>query len=256
MRSVAIKCDANPQPVGTQRVRPLRGRRTAEFFARIANCSPTGMAWRATGGPAMRYGMSHVHRGCGATSRAARAKDGHCNATASQKSPAVVGSGIRGAPNASRYTSSCRRRSISCKQVPPHRTLYAIGAHDRIRDTADAPSGPPRAHRSPSPTPCLRQAMHRADSSRWPVRGSDHRAHTARGAPGTSASVAPSTSATCGHVRPVLYLPRRSPMPIQWADRCWSLVPAGLGPLEDLIAGTGGRLHRIGVRVTPCQTAA
>ena len=40
-----------------------------------------------------------------------------------QKSPAVVGSGMRCAPNASRYPSSCRRRSISCKHVPPHSTL-------------------------------------------------------------------------------------------------------------------------------------
>ena len=42
-----------------------------------------------------------------------------------QKSPAVVGSGIRSAPMESRKNSSLRRVSISCKQVPPHKALYA-----------------------------------------------------------------------------------------------------------------------------------
>jgi len=40
-----------------------------------------------------------------------------------QKSPAVVGSGMRSAPSASRDTTSFRRSSISSRQVPLHRAL-------------------------------------------------------------------------------------------------------------------------------------
>ena len=40
-----------------------------------------------------------------------------------QKSPAVVGSGMRWAPRASRKASSLRRRSMSSRQVPWHRAL-------------------------------------------------------------------------------------------------------------------------------------
>ena len=40
-----------------------------------------------------------------------------------QKSPAVVGSGMRSAPRASRKTTSLRRSSMSSRQVPLHRAL-------------------------------------------------------------------------------------------------------------------------------------
>jgi hypothetical protein len=40
-----------------------------------------------------------------------------------QKSPAVVGSGIRSAPSASRKTTSLRRSSMSSRQVPLQRAL-------------------------------------------------------------------------------------------------------------------------------------
>ena len=40
-----------------------------------------------------------------------------------QKSPAVVGSGIRSVPRASRKTSSLRRNSMSSSRVPSHSAL-------------------------------------------------------------------------------------------------------------------------------------
>jgi hypothetical protein len=65
-----------------------------------------------------------VRQSCGRTELTAS-----INATTSasakrrQKSPAVVGSGIRSAPTAFMYATSCRSRSMSSRRVPPHSTL-------------------------------------------------------------------------------------------------------------------------------------
>ena len=72
-----------------------------------------------------------------------------------QKSPAVVGSGIRSAPRASRKTSSLRRSSMSSRRTPvAQRVVGQVQARDPIRDRADGSStgGDARSMASTSPT--------------------------------------------------------------------------------------------------------
>ena len=56
---------------------------------------------------------------------------------------AVVGSGIRCVPSTSRYTSSCRRSSISASRCRRTARCTRCRARDPIRDTAVPPSTPP-----------------------------------------------------------------------------------------------------------------
>ena len=65
-----------------------------------------------------------------------------------QKSPAVVGSGIRRAPTASRNTSSLRRSSISSRHVPSHSALYARFNRAALQRTSKPSTGMVKCHQA------------------------------------------------------------------------------------------------------------
>ncbi len=97
-----------------------------------------------------------------------------------QKSPAVVGSGMRCAPNASRYTSSCRSRSISCRHVPPHSHVVCDAQHVirfviRQRHLQDLHVAIDRRR----PIPCAARADASRRSRHSPAHAPGRCAHTA-----------------------------------------------------------------------------